>query len=172
METPAGYPMGACVALTTTPLGGLCYEPALSFLGLNAEACRALRSTLKVQQTLHRVAPNFLDAIFHLCRSFPPADGPVYSSYKQPRIAEDLEVGNSYLKERNYRGAEFRFEDALAYQPDNPEAAFKLAEALAKLGRKNEALGAYTRYLQIAPDGVFAKRARKEQIQLENRKPR
>ena len=96
----------------------------------------------------------------------------MYSSYEPRRVAQDLEIGNSYLREKNYRGAEFRFEDVLEYQPDNPEATFKLAEALARLGKDDEAHEAYGAYLQIAPHGVFAERARKARSQLENKKVR
>ena len=117
-------------------------------------------SDSKLKRALHRLDPNCLDAIFHLCWSSPPANERVYSSYEKRRVAEDLEVGNSYLKEKNYRGAELRFRDALTYEPDNPEATFKLAESLAKLGNKAEACQRYTDYLKIAPNGEFAERAK------------
>lgn len=85
----------------------------------------------------------------------------MYSSYEPRRVAEDLEIGNSYLREKNYRGAEFRFEDVLEYQPDNPEATFKLAEALARRGKDDEAHEAYGAYLQIAASWCF-RRTRQE----------
>lgn len=92
---------------------------------------------------------------------FPPADGPVYDSYDKRRIAEDFELGNAYLKEKNYRGAEFRFKDALNFEPNNAEAMFKLAEALPNLGRKAEACIQYRNYLDIDPSGAFSDRAKK-----------
>jgi tetratricopeptide (TPR) repeat protein len=123
-------------------------------------------STLK--RALHRFEPNCLDATFHLCWSSPPANEPVYSSYEKRRVAEDLEVGSSYLKEKNYRGAKLRFEDALTYESDNPEATFKLAESLAELGNKAEARERYQDYLKIEPDGVFADRAKRALQKLQS----
>jgi tetratricopeptide (TPR) repeat protein len=119
------------------------------------------RSSSPIKRALRRLDPNCLDAIFHLCWSSPPGDDPIYKSYEQKRVVEDLELGDAHMKERNYRGAEFRFEDALQYEPDNPEATFKLAEALQNLGRKNEACIQYKNYLKIEPSGAFSDRAKK-----------
>ena len=118
-------------------------------------------SSSPIKRTLRRLDPNCLDAIFHLCWSSPPTDDPIYKSYEQKRVVEDLELGDAYMKERNYRGAEFRFEDALQYEPENPGATFKLAEALQNLGRKAEACTRYKNYLEIEPSGAFSDRAKK-----------
>lgn len=125
-------------------------------------------STSPIVRTLRRMEPNCLDAIFHLCWSFPPSDGPLYKSYAQWRIAEDFELGDDYFKRKNYRGAEFRFEDVLQLEPDNPEATLKLGEALQNLGRNAEACTQYKRYLEIAPDAAFSDRAKKS---LQKRSP-
>jgi TolA-binding protein len=77
------------------------------------------------------------------------------------RVAEDLQLGDIYLNKRNYRGAEFRFEDALEYEPGNPEATFKLAQSLQYLGRKDEACTQYKKYLEADPSGAFSDRAKK-----------
>jgi tetratricopeptide (TPR) repeat protein len=118
-------------------------------------------SSSRIKRTLRRLEPNCLDAIFHVCWSSPPAGAPVHNSGEKARVAEDLNLGDAYLKERNYRGAEFRFEDALQCEADNPEAKFKLAEALQNLGRKPEACNQYKDYLEIEPNGAFADRAKK-----------
>ena len=114
-----------------------------------------------IKRTLRRMEPNCFDGIFHLCWSSPPSDGPIYKSYENKRVAEDLELGDAYMKKRNYRGAEFRFEDALQYEAENAEATFKLAEALQNLGRKAEACTRYKDYLEIEPSGAFSDRAKK-----------
>jgi hypothetical protein len=119
------------------------------------------RSISPIKRTLRRLDPNCFDAIFHVCWSSPPTDDPIYKSYEQKRVVEDLELGDAYMKERNYRGAEFRFEDALQYEPENPGATFKLAEALQNLGRKAEACARYKNYLEIDPSGAFSDRAKK-----------
>jgi hypothetical protein len=119
------------------------------------------RSSSPIKRMLRRLDPNCFDAIFHLCWSSPPTGDPIYKSYEKKRVGEDLELGDTYMKERNYRGAEFRFEDALQYEPDNPEATFKLAEALQNLGRKAGACTRYKNYLEIEPTGSFSDRAKK-----------
>ena len=72
-----------------------------------------------------------------------------------------MEVGNFHLKDRNYRGAELRFRDALQYKPEDPEATYKLALSLDGLHRKHEAREAYEAYLKLAPEGPFATEAKK-----------
>jgi tetratricopeptide (TPR) repeat protein len=119
-----------------------------------------------VKRALRRLDPNCLDAIIHLCWSFPPAS---YSAYDKGRVAEDIDLGNSYLKRKNYRGAEFRFEDALSIEPDNVEATFRLAESLARLDHGDEAQRQYEAYLKIAPNGIYAAQARKALAQLAKR---
>ena len=114
-----------------------------------------------IKRSLRRLDPNCFDVVFHLCWSSPPADGPIYKSYENKRVAEDLELGDAYMKKRNYRAAEFRFEDALQYEPENAEATFKLAEALQNLGRNADACTRYKNYLEIEPSGAFSDRATK-----------
>jgi hypothetical protein len=91
----------------------------------------------------HRI----LDAIFHLCWSSPPTDDPVYRSYEKRRVGEDLKIGDEYLKVKNFRGAEFRFEDALTYEPNNAEATFKLAEGTNKPWPQSRRLAPSTRHI-------------------------
>jgi hypothetical protein len=118
-------------------------------------------SSSPIKRTLRRLDPNCFDAIFRVCWSSPPTDDPIYKSHEQKRVVEDLELGDAYMKERNYRGAELRFEDVLQYEPENPGATFKLAEALQNLGRKAEACTRYKSYLEIEPSGAFSDRAKK-----------
>jgi tetratricopeptide (TPR) repeat protein len=123
-----------------------------------------------LNRALHRLDPNCLDAIFRLCWSSPPA---TLGSLDRSRVADDIEVGDSYLKRKNYRGAEFRFEDALSIEPDNAEATFKLAESLAKLGRADEARTLYEAYLKMAPpNGIFVMQAKKALAHLTKSMPR
>jgi Tetratricopeptide repeat len=83
--------------------------------------------------------PNCLDALTHSCWSSPPGRNSASSSIEELEIAKDIEIGDFYFKEKNYRGAESRYRDALSYRPDEPEATFKLAECLNKLGYNDEA---------------------------------
>ena len=81
-------------------------------------------------------------------------------SEEEREFAKDMEVGEFNFEEKNYRGAELRFRDALNYKPDQPDATFKLAESLDKLGKNCEAKQSYQTYLNIQPDGLYAERAR------------
>jgi Flp pilus assembly protein TadD len=85
---------------------------------------------------------------------------PVPVSEAEREFAKDMEVGEINFKKGSYRGAEWRFREALDYKPDNPEAIFWLAKSIDKLGRSDEAQDAYRRYLQLRPNGTFAEKAR------------
>src|SRR5947209_18568790 len=77
------------------------------------------------------------------------------------RAAKDIEVGEYYLKRKNYRGAEGRFRDALLYKPNDALATFRMAQVFERTGRTTEARQYYGNYLQILPHGPFAEEARK-----------
>lgn len=77
------------------------------------------------------------------------------------RAAKDIEVGDFYFKNKNYRAAEDRYREALYYKDNDTTATFRLAECLEKLGQPTEALSAYQRYLKILPYGENAKAAKK-----------
>jgi Tfp pilus assembly protein PilF len=73
-------------------------------------------------------------------------------------FAKDMEVGDLF-KDKNYKGAELRFREALARQSDQPDATFKLAESLNKLGKNDEANERYQAYLKIQPNAAYNERA-------------
>lgn len=74
---------------------------------------------------------------------------------------KDVEVGIFYFKQKNYRAAESRFRGALHWQDNHAEATYRLAEVLEKTGRPDQAKKYYERYLQILPEGNFAKDSKK-----------
>ena len=51
------------------------------------------------------------------------------------------------------------YRDALAINPDYPEAHFYLAVTLEKLGRSDEARAHWRSYRELAPDGEFVQLA-------------
>lgn len=77
------------------------------------------------------------------------------------RAEKDVEVGDYYFKEGNYRGAEGRYRDALIYKPDDAIATYRLAEVMQKTDRPEEAREFYLAYLKILPHGPKAEEARK-----------
>jgi tetratricopeptide (TPR) repeat protein len=71
-----------------------------------------------------------------------------------PHKAEkNVEIGDYYFKEKNYRAAESRYREALYYKENDATATLHLAEVLDKMGRSNEARESYQAYLKIMPHG-------------------
>jgi tetratricopeptide (TPR) repeat protein len=89
--------------------------------------------------------------------SVPDADDNVFRPWDPHRAAKDVEVGEYYLKQKNYRAALERFNDALLYKPNDADATFDLAVTQEKLDLFDKALRSYSKYLEIAPGGPKAK---------------
>jgi Tfp pilus assembly protein PilF len=85
------------------------------------------------------------------------------------RAAKDVEVGNWYLKLKNYRAALDRFHDALLYKPKDAEATFGLAVTQEKLDLLLQSYQNYKEYLALLPDGPTAKEAKDGVARLEPR---
>ena len=117
-----------------------------------------------LQRVVDRLSPVCVDWIFHSCWAW--ANGDV-SSDADLKFDKTFEVGDTYFKQRNYRGAESRLREALEYKPHHPEATYKLAVSVAKLGKSDEARELYESYLKLAPSGPYADRARKALRKIE-----
>jgi tetratricopeptide (TPR) repeat protein len=83
------------------------------------------------------------------------------------KAAKDVEVGNYYLKLKNYRAALERFNHALEYKPNDAEATYGLAVTQEKLGLPSLASRNFSKYLEIVPNGPKAKEAREAIERLE-----
>ncbi len=77
------------------------------------------------------------------------------------RAAKNVEVGDFYLRNKNYKAAASRYREALEYKPRDAEATYKLAVALEKAGESKEAAQYYLDYLKISSEGVRAVEAKK-----------
>ena len=77
------------------------------------------------------------------------------------RAMKNLEVGDYYYKQKNYRAAQSRYSEALEWKPNDAAATYKLAAAEEKLGNTAAALKGYEEYLRILPSGPFAEDAKK-----------
>jgi tetratricopeptide (TPR) repeat protein len=77
------------------------------------------------------------------------------------RALKDIEVGDFYFKKKNYSAALDRYREALFYKPNDATANFRMAQALDKLARLDEAAEHYQEYLRILPNGPLAEEAKK-----------
>jgi Tfp pilus assembly protein PilF len=77
--------------------------------------------------------------------------------YDPHRAAKDIEVGEYYLRHKNYRAALDRFNEALLYKPRDADATYRLAQTQDKMDLVDLAYQSYQAYLQIFPGGPFAK---------------
>lgn len=88
-----------------------------------------------------------------------PEDESVLTPWDPHKAAKDVEVGQYYLKLKNYRAALERFNHALTNKPDDAEAIYGLAYTQEKLDLLSLADQSYRRYLGILPNGPKAKEA-------------
>jgi tetratricopeptide (TPR) repeat protein len=77
------------------------------------------------------------------------------------RAVKDNEVGDFYFKQKAYKAALARYEDALIYKPNDAVANFRLAQCYEKLDQPEQAIPHYQEYLKILPHGPLAKDAKK-----------
>ncbi len=81
--------------------------------------------------------------------------------YNPYRADKDDEVGEYYLKLKDYKGALARFQDALIYKPNDAMAHLRMAECYEKMNDPTQAAGQYREYLKILPNGPESKKVRK-----------
>jgi predicted TPR repeat methyltransferase len=77
------------------------------------------------------------------------------------QAAKEIRVGNYYFKKGSYKAAARRFEESVKWDPNSAEGWYKLGESQAKLGDEKAAREAWTKCLEIEPDGKFASQAKK-----------
>lgn len=83
------------------------------------------------------------------------------------KAQKDVEVGEFYMKRKNYRAAEDRFREALIYKPGDAVATYRLAEVLDAQGHSEEAVKNYEQYLKIPSNGKFTTETKKALARLE-----
>jgi tetratricopeptide (TPR) repeat protein len=72
----------------------------------------------------------------------------------------DVDVGDFYFAQQNYRAAEMRYRSALERLPGEPIGSLHLARVLEKLGNKPEAAEHYKIFLEWSPSGKDADEAK------------
>lgn len=81
----------------------------------------------------------------------------------------DVDVGDFYFVQQNYRAAEMRYRSALKRLPGEPIASLHLARVLNTIGNKPEAAEHYKVFLSWSPTGKDADEAKSaiERLQKE-----
>jgi tetratricopeptide (TPR) repeat protein len=115
----------------------------------------------KVKRALDRITPRCADVVYHSCWSSPAQDPSARLPEAEREAQRNRDAGEIYYRDKNYRGSESRFREALRYEPADPVATFELAESLEKLGKRDEAREVYQTYLKILPNGPSAADAKK-----------
>lgn len=74
----------------------------------------------------------------------------------------NITKGNFYFKKGNYRAAANDFHEATLWDPGSAEAFLRLGEASEKLHDRNAERDAFSKYLELAPDGKSAGEVKKK----------
>ena len=77
------------------------------------------------------------------------------------KAQKNVEIGDFYFRQKNYRAALSRYCEALSYKPNDAVSTYKIAETLDKEGDLAGARTYYQSYLKILPEGPFAAHSKK-----------
>jgi tetratricopeptide (TPR) repeat protein len=80
--------------------------------------------------------------------------------------ARNVTAGNFYFKKGNYRAAARRYDEASKWDPGNADAFLRLGETDEKLKDRVGARGAYSKYLELAPEAKNADEVKKKLAKL------
>jgi tetratricopeptide (TPR) repeat protein len=97
----------------------------------------------------------------------PDPDVQEMKPYDPHKADKNVEIGDYYFKQGNYRAAESRYREALEWKPGDAIATFKMGEVMEKIGNLVQARQNYQAYLKILPDGPLSKDAKKALARIE-----
>ena len=103
-------------------------------------------------------------------KKLPPRVPDESEPYKPPAAWKSVEIGNFYLKKKDYPGALSRYQEAVKTDPHYPGGYLGVGRVYEKLGFKEKALKAYREYLDLLPsakDALEAKDAQKAVARVE-----
>jgi len=103
-------------------------------------------------------------------RKHPPQVPEESSPYHPPAAWKSVEIGNYYLRKKDYPGALNRYQEAVKTDPHYPGGYLGMGKVYDKLGFKEKALEAYRKYLDLLPstkEALEAKDVQKAVARLE-----
>ena len=160
-QTSSNPPSSNTISPPPAPLNRPPSPPDAPLPDLGSLPSPANTTKSKVKRALDRLTPNCADVVYHSCWSSPAQDPSARLPEAEREAQRNRDAGEIYYRDKNYRGSESRFREALRYEPADPVATFGLAESLEKLGKRDEARDAYQTYLIILPNGPSAAEAKK-----------
>ena len=83
--------------------------------------------------------------------------------YKPPAAWKSVEIGDFYLKKKDYPGALSRYQEAVNTDSYYPGGYLGLGRVYERIGSKEKALKAYRKYLDLLPSAKDALEAREVQ---------
>ena len=87
-----------------------------------------------------------------------------------PLLCEkNINIGDFYLKRKNYKAAIDRYLDAIAYQPDSARAFDSLARAYEKKNEPAKAIATYRKFISENPDSPRSPEFRAKLAKLEKK---
>jgi len=94
-----------------------------------------------------------------------------YQSKKKDMISLQLQLGNIYLRLKNSKDAERLFNEAIKNKPDSAEAYYGIAGAYLNQGKRELAVEALQKVIELAPESKLAGYAKTmlKKIELENK---
>jgi hypothetical protein len=93
--------------------------------------------------------------------SHPKLDTFTRDQTQDGHIEDDLKVADLYMKDGNYRGALWRYQDTLQYDPENDTALYGVALSMCKQNLTTEAMARFKSYAKSHPQGKYALKAEK-----------
>jgi len=160
-QTNSNPPSTNTISPPPAPLNRPPSPPDAPLPDLDSLPSRAGTTKSKVKRALDRITPHCADVVYHSCWSSPAQDPSARLPEAEREAQRNRDAGEIYYRDKNYRGSESRFREALRYEPADPVATFELAESLEKLGKRDEARDVYQTYLKILPNGPSAAGAKK-----------
>jgi len=79
-----------------------------------------------------------------------------YKQNKKSMLPLQLQLGNIFLKAKDYKKAEQHFNDAIENNPDSAEAYYGIAGAYLKQGKKEQGIESLEKVIELAPDSKLA----------------
>jgi tetratricopeptide (TPR) repeat protein len=89
-------------------------------------------------------------------KELPPRVAEESEPYKPPAAWKSVEIGDFYLRKKDYPGALSRYQEAVKTDPHYPGGYLGMGRVYEKLGFKEKALEAYRKYLDLLPSAKEA----------------